>query len=310
MAGPEPTEQRLRRLLVMLPWLMQRERVRVEDMARTFHLKPAQLVKDLELAACCGLPPYVDELIDVFVDDGWVQAGVPRLFSRPLRLTPREGFTLLAAGRAAMAVPGAEPDGPLARALDKLERALAERPVLAVALDEPEHLALVREAVADGERLALTYWSAGRDELTERVVTPRQVFSERGRWYLVADDSASGEERTFRVDRIEEATRTGERVPVAPSPAAPPDPAAGLAADAPRVTVLVPADARWVAETYPTDSVTEEPDGRLRMVLPVVSHRWLARLLVRLGGGARVIDPPDLAGLGAAAAARTLQRYR
>jgi proteasome accessory factor C len=213
MAGPEPTEQRLRRLLVMLPWLMQRERVRVEDMARTFHLKPAQLVKDLELAACCGLPPYVDELIDVFVDDGWVQAGVPRLFSRPLRLTPREGFTLLAAGRAALAVPGAEPGGPLARALDKLERALAERPVLAVALDEPEYLAMVREAVDGGERLALTYWSAGRDELTERVVTPRQVFSERGRWYLVADDSASGEERTFRVDRIEEATRTGERVP-------------------------------------------------------------------------------------------------
>jgi proteasome accessory factor C len=76
------------------------------------------------------------------------------------------------------------------------------------------------------------------------------------------------------------------------------------------VTVLVPADARWVAETYPTDSVTEEPDGRLRLVLPVVSHRWLARLLVRLGGGARVLEPPELVGLGAAAAARTLQRYR
>ena len=94
----------------------------VAEVARRYDLTEAQVQKDLELVAMCGLPPFVDEMIDVFVDDGMVFVGVPRLFTRPLRLTAPEGFTLLAAGRAAMELPGADPDGPLGRGLDKLAR--------------------------------------------------------------------------------------------------------------------------------------------------------------------------------------------
>ena len=57
----------------------------------------------------CGLPPFVDEMIDVFIDDDTVVVGVPRLFTRPLRLTAPEGFALVAAGRAAMQLPGRRP---------------------------------------------------------------------------------------------------------------------------------------------------------------------------------------------------------
>ena len=70
----------------------------------------------------CGLPPFVDEMIDVFIDDDMVVVGVPRLFTRPLRLTAPEGFALLAAGRAAMQLPGADPEGPLGRGLAQAGR--------------------------------------------------------------------------------------------------------------------------------------------------------------------------------------------
>ena len=115
-AGPRPVRERVGRLLVMLPWLMQRGKVAVSEMAATFGLSERELVRDLETASLCGLPPYVDELIDLYVDDGWVHAGVPRVFTRPPRLSAEEGFTLLAAGRAALELPGADPTGPLARA--------------------------------------------------------------------------------------------------------------------------------------------------------------------------------------------------
>ena len=118
--GPRRSGERLRRLLVMLPWLMERGEVPVAEMAARFELTEAELVGDLELAALCGLPPFIDEMIDVFIDEGVVFAGVPRLFTRPLRLTAPEGFALLSSGRAAMQLPGADPDGALARALDKL----------------------------------------------------------------------------------------------------------------------------------------------------------------------------------------------
>jgi len=85
--GPRRKADRLRRLLVMLPWLMERGEVPVAEMAARFELTEEELVGDLELAALCGLPPFIDEMIDVFIDEGVVFAGVPRLFTKPLRLT-------------------------------------------------------------------------------------------------------------------------------------------------------------------------------------------------------------------------------
>ncbi len=126
VSGPRNAEDRLRRLLVMLPWLMEVGEVPLAEVARRYDLTEAQVQQDLELVAMCGLPPFVDEMVDVFVDEGMVYVGVPRLFTRPLRLTAPEGFTLLAAGRAAMELPGADPDGPLGRGLDKLAAVLGE----------------------------------------------------------------------------------------------------------------------------------------------------------------------------------------
>jgi proteasome accessory factor C len=94
---------RLRRLLVMLPWLMERGSATLTEMAQRFQISEKELITDLEQAAMCGLPPFVDEFIDLFIDDGVVTVGVPRFFTRPLRLTSPEGFALLMAGRAALA---------------------------------------------------------------------------------------------------------------------------------------------------------------------------------------------------------------
>jgi proteasome accessory factor C len=300
----------MRRLLLLLPWLMERGGATVEEAAARFDVSEQELVRDLELAACCGLPPYLDELIDVIVDDGQIHVGIPRLFTRPLRLTPNEGFALLAAGQAALQLPGAEPDGPLARALAKLATVLADRPNVAVDLEHPPLLELVREAVERGERLAISYYAAARDELTERTIDPQRTFVDRGRWYVVADDPAAGGQRTFRIDRIEAASATGERFER--RPVTPPT-EAGWFADAPdvlRATLVVPSSGAWVAEAYPVDEVEPLADGRVRVVLAVVSDRWLARLLLRTGPGTEVLDPPDLANSGREAATRLLARYR
>jgi len=159
----------------MLPWLMERGSAPVAEMAEHFRLDEAELVRDLELAAMCGLPPFVDEMIDVFIDEGMVHAGVPRLFTRPLRLTAPEGFALVAAGRAAMQLPGAEPGGPLGRGLQKLEAALGDDAVvvdMAMAPAMATAIETVTAAVGVAERLRIDYWTASRDEVTSRVIRP------------------------------------------------------------------------------------------------------------------------------------------
>jgi proteasome accessory factor C len=305
-------EDRLRRLLVMLPWLMERGEVPLAEVAERFGMTADDVVTELELVAMCGLPPFVDELVDVFVDEGSVFVGVPRLFTRPLRLNAREAFDLLASARAAMELPGADHGGALARGLRKLAAAVDlpdEQPVVEVELAPPPALEDLTDAVTRREILQVEYWSAARDEPARRSITPYRLSADRGNWYLTAFDDRSGEVRTFRVDRIESYERTGR--PGAPPPDVLPEPGRWFDdGDVPRVTLRLAPAARWVVERYPVDEVVDEADGWSRVRLAVTSERWLARLLLRLGPGAEVIEPPEAAATARAAATRVLARYR
>jgi proteasome accessory factor C len=300
-SGPRNAEDRLRRLLVMLPWLMEVGEVPLAEVARRFEMTEAQVQTDLELVAMCGLPPFIDEMIDVFVDDGMVFVGVPRLFTRPLRLTAPEAFSLLASARAAMQLPGADPDGALARGLAKVAAVLAGAGIdtaagtddttgFVVDLARPDFTDLLAEAAASGSELAISYFSPARSEMTSRSIVPRHVFADGGNWYVLADDDRSGSRRTFRIDRLESVERTGRTVDV--ELAAPPERFFDDV-DVPRATIRVSPNARWVLDRYPVDEVEDLDGGWAQVRFPVASERWLARLLIRLGPDAQLIEPLD-----------------
>jgi proteasome accessory factor C len=314
--GPRPANERLRRLLVMLPWLMERGTATVAELAERFQMAEAEVVRDLEKAAMCGVPPYgPDDLVDLFIDEDVVHAGPARFFTRPLRLTAPEGFALLAAGRAALQLPGASPDGPLARALAALATALGAEGLdveLTAGGRRPQFADELAAAADDGAQVRIRHWSPARDETSERVVDPLGVFADRGNWYLAAHDHASGEERTFRIDRIESLEPTGSRF----------TPRAGAGtlgtsapvwfegADLERATLRLSPGAGWIAERYPTDSVQALGDGWQEVVLPVSSERWLARVLLRAGREVEVVAPERWRSLAATTADALRQRYR
>lgn len=312
-AGATRTDARLRRLLVMLPWLAERGTVSTAAMAAHFGVTVDRLVRDLEQAAMCGLPPFVDELIDLVVDEDEVSMGVPRLFTRPLRLTAPEGFALVAAARAALALPGADPAGALARAIAKVEAVVGTDGV-EVDLGVPELVRDLTGAVDAGTVLRLRYWAESTGEASEREVEPQKVFSRQGHWYLLAHDRRSGEQRIFRVDRIDDAAPTGESFePVGDVPV--PDWFGGAAVE--RVRLRLAPAASWVAEHHPVVEVREvdrgpwgRDGGGIDVVLAVVSERWLGRLLVRLGDDGELVEPERWRDLGARTAQQVLARYR
>ncbi len=317
--GPRRSGDRLRRLLVMLPWLMERGEVPLAEMAARFELSEAELVGDLELAALCGLPPFIDEMIDVFIDEGVVYAGLPRLFTRPLRLTAPEGFALLSSARAAMQLPGADPDGSLARALDKLAAVLGDDGVV-VDVPQPEATEELAAAVTDNARLRVRYWSASRDEATEREITPRSIFADRGNWYVIADDGRSGQSRTFRIDRFEQWERTGAIDPPqeGSSVTVPPSGDEWFAdGDVPSVVLRLAPQAHWAAERYPLREERQEREERVESAeagavvvrMAVASEHWLRTLLLRLGPYAEVLEPAGWHDLAAEAARELLARY-
>ncbi len=182
----------------------------IADVARRFSMDEDELIRELELAACCGVPPYTpDTLMEIEVSETSVRAFLPPEFARPRRLTPAEGFAVAASARLIMAVPGPD-DEALRRALSKLDAALGSREAIGMDVDAPSSLAAVRRATDAGQLVEIDYHSASRDEWTTRVVDPVQVITTEGHWYLDAFCQRAGDMRRFRVDRIGAVRPTGE----------------------------------------------------------------------------------------------------
>lgn len=313
LAGP-----RLARVLAIVPYVLAHPGTTIDELAARFRVAPREIEKDLELLPMCGLPPYTaDRLIDVWVDDeGSVDIRLAEYFERPLRLTPAEGVALVAAARALLAVPGAEAEGPLATAVDKLEAVVGVRGRLAIDVGDAAHLTTIRDAIDRRERLELDYYSYARDEMTTRRVDPTRVFHALGAWYLDAYCHRAEAERLFRVDRVQAVRPTGESF--APRDPTPTDDdetdLAGLVyhprpGDR-RVTLRLAPHAAWVADELPVEARTGAADGSVRVTLAVSEDAFLERLLLRLGAGAEVLDPPAARTLRRAAATRLLRRYR
>jgi proteasome accessory factor C len=300
----------IERILALVPWIVAHPGASKTEIAQRFGITVAQLEDDLALVLMIGVPPYSPgNYLDVVEDDeGNVEIRLADYFRRPLQLSPAEGLALLAAGRALLAVPGSDASGPLATALDKLERVL-DIPGLVVDVGEPGFLGAVRDAAAKHARIEIDYWSAGRDELTTRTIDPDSVFFATGRWYVGAHCHRARDDRMFRIDRIRAVRPTGETFePGATELVAGevfrPQP------DDPRVELELAPAAVWVAEAFPTESVTERSDGSLTVVLAVSEPAWLERLLLQLGPDARVIGPDAQREAGSRAAQRILRRYR
>lgn len=311
---------RVRRVLAVVPWIVSNPGHHVSEVAARFGTDEETLLADLGVVYMVGLPPYSpDALVDVEIDDeGRVTIRLADFFSRPLRLTAGQGLALLASSDGLLNVPGTDPAGPLARALQKLEAALGVRgdeslDVHLGAADESE-LDRLRSAATAGSEVELRYYSYGRDETSTRQVVPWRVFADSGHWYLHAWCMKADGERIFRVDRIESvvdvavaSTSIDHRLPTSdrafvfhPREG---DPTIRLS--------LAPA-ASWVLETYPCFDVERSDNGNTTARFVVSATPWLERLLLRLGPAVKVVDSTgleDAQELASQAAQRVLTRY-
>ncbi|WP_424186178.1 helix-turn-helix transcriptional regulator [Actinokineospora sp. G85] len=300
-------QDRLSRLLALVPYFLARPGIRIDEAAATFGITPKQLRKDLELLWMCGLPGYgPGDLIDISFDEDTVTVTFDAGMSRPLRLTGAEATALLVALRALVDTPGVDDADAVRRAVAKIEAAAGQATPAGVAVglgvrEGARSTKRAREAVqaalSAGRALRITYYTASKDEITERVVDPMRMLIVDGRGYLEAWCRRAEDVRLFRVDRVDEAAVLDEAA--APPPyAEPTDTSAGLFRSAPdqRVAVLVLGhEARWVSEYYPVEDPEELPDGRLRVRMRYADTSWVVRLLLSLGGEVAVESPVDLA---------------
>ena len=307
---PPTATDRLQRLLALVPYVVSRNVVGMAETAAAFGITERELVDDLNMLWCVELrspDPYCP--IDLSYEGGEIVVSEAEAMDRPLRLGVDEACALLVALRMlaeigqAGAGPGLDERQALNRTIAKLEAAAGEAAVpstqVAIQVDKIAQQAVLgqlRDALARGRRVHMSYYVPGRDEATERDVDPMRLLIVEGRTYLEGWCRRAEAVRLFRLDRVL-ALDVLEVAAEVPADAEPVDVDQGLfrpsAEDLDVVIDLAPLG-RWVAEYYPCDTVEELGDGRLRVTLRTPDPGWVRRLALRLGENGRIVAPADL----------------
>ncbi|WP_433825316.1 helix-turn-helix transcriptional regulator [Actinoplanes sp. CA-015351] len=305
---------RLGRLLNLVPYLLARPGILVAEAAGDLGVTEKQLREDLELLWVCGLPGYgPGDLIDMAFDGDRVTISHDAGIDKPLRLNPDEALALVVALRMLAETPGIGTRDAIERALAKIESAagdLADAPVAVRLPANQKKLEEVRSAVDSGHALLLTYYTAARDETSERVVDPMRMLMVGGTAYLEAWCRRAEGTRMFRVDRIDAFSELAEPS-VPPLEAIPQDVSAGVfrpGPELPLVTMRVGRGSRWITEYYPVEQV--QRDGAEWLVtMRVTDLGWAQRFLAGQGRDVTVLGPPELLERIRAQATTALDQY-
>jgi proteasome accessory factor B len=161
------------------------------------------------------------------------------------------------------------------------------------ALPGAAHLVGIFGAISDRRRISFKY----RER--DRQVEPQRLSFRTGHWYLSAREVASGEQRRFRLDRIQSDVAIGDEAgafePLSGAEAAPVPWQLG-GDDLVIADLLVDADqAGWAVGQLGEESVTERrSDGAVRMAVAVTNREAFRSFVLGFLDHAEILGPEAL----------------
>lgn len=164
-----------------------------------------------------------------------------------------------------------------------------------------KHFEVVAATLLGRVRLAIQYYGRGRDESSERQVSPQQLLHYRGNWYLIAYCHVRNGLRSFAMDSIQNAYATQE---------------AALETDAKQLEQFIGSGygiysggtvqwarlrfkaprSRWVAREvwHPEQKSQLASDGTLLLEFPFTDATELTMDILRHGKYVEVLEPREL----------------
>ncbi|NNN20921.1 MAG: WYL domain-containing protein [Acidimicrobiales bacterium] len=303
------TSSRLNGLLAILEWLDATGSATVGAIAKKFNLTPTQVVKELELASCYGIPPFSpDALLDIWIDYGQdeppksgeklsravVHATLGREFASDKSLSPEDILAIGLISSTYESLPDSIHSDVLKSAVTKLLSKVS--PDLGIEIDRPNLISELFAFVESNSVLIIDYFSANKDALRRIEVWPLKVMMRQGNWYLDAVLAGSSELRRFRLDRIrslEGVDETFDPTKIEPDVFKAINDSLAFKAgpESLNVTIEIPGSKKWMTEAIPVIQLQELPNGNIQIVIQVVGTVWLKKFLLKVGPGVKVIAP-------------------
>lgn len=173
----------------------------------------------------------------------------------------------------------------------------------ALATGDEQALMALHQAIRDRQRVWMRYYTASRDDRSERTVSPYHLYNIHGDWYLVAFDDLRNDFRNFSVGRIENWKILEGKFERDPEFSI--QDYMGRAFQTERggetAEVVIRFDsyqARYMRERrwHETQTVEELPDGELILRFRTAGLGEVLRWVMQYGSHAEVLGPEELRG--------------
>jgi proteasome accessory factor C len=293
---------RTARLLDLVPFLNTHQGIALKELAAHFDVTPAQMSADLMTLWMCGLPGYTPlELMDLEFESGYVTIRNAPTLAKPRTITFQEGVALLL-GLDLVASSLPEDRSDLIASVESLRQRLTKMlgvPIkLSVVLPTSGSISTaVSQAVQSNSGLKIRYHSLYKDQVSERSVTPVELYESNGHQYMRAYCFSANDYREFRIDRIENATPTS--VPASISSHI-------IYQEKIIFNITSKVHSRDVAERF---AITDMPLGKA-IELSSYSRQWIERSVMASGAAAILNSPLDIRTELAKKAQLMLNRYK
>ncbi|TPW70921.1 YafY family protein [Schumannella sp. 10F1B-5-1] len=311
---------RLAFLLALVPWLMDHERVTVDEAAAHFDVDADLVRESVELIAVSGVPgdtssyqhgDLFDIAWDAFEERGEIVLTNLVAIDDAPRFSAREAAALIAGLQYLSSLPETADSAAIATLMGKLSRGTSGQvaPVGVAGVAGDATLATIRDAVARGVQLELDYLNS-RGESERRRVDPLRIDSNDTDWYLRGWCHLRQAVRTFRLDRMSDVVVTDRPIEHGVDEVALPDKLFEGASTELVATIDVAAAALpLLADYLPDDAPRSQHGDLVRLELPISHLEVLTRLISGMPGVATVVGPPEARTAVAAWAHRALARY-
>jgi proteasome accessory factor C len=293
---------RTARLLDLVPFLNTHQGIALKELAAHFDVTPAQMSADLMTLWMCGLPGYTPlELMDLEFESGYVTIRNAPTLAKPRTITFQEGVALLLGlDLVASSLPEDRTD--LIASVESLRQRLTKIlgvPIkLSVVLPTSGSISTaISQAVQSNSGLKIRYHSLYKDQVSERSVTPVDLYESNGHQYMRAYCFSANDYREFRIDRIESATATS--VPASIS---------SHINNQEKIIFNITSQvhSRDVAERF---AITDMPLGKT-IELSSYSRQWIERSVMASGSAVVLNSPLDIRTELAKKAQLMLNRYK
>ncbi|MEJ6626347.1 MAG: WYL domain-containing protein [Actinomycetes bacterium] len=287
----ESALDRTARALDLVPYLLEHQGISIAELAEVFGVTVKQINDDLILIHMCGLPGYTPlELIEMYYEDGYVTVSDPQSLKKPRSMNRSEITSLLVSLDLLKSIRSDAIAYEIEVLKLKLQKSFSfENPYVVIADSKISDIVeRLGAAIIKGNALKISYLSGGKDESSERVVLPLEIYQASNQTYLNAWCQTSRGDRTFRIDRILSCEATdGEAVNFSA-------PIEEAKTHSSNIELLVSRGARYFIEEN-RSIIESSVDGEVcKVKLHSVDVEWLIRTILGFGAQIEVTSPLDL----------------